>query len=53
MGLPDGHTAQRWDFKKHKLVTQSDSARGHQLGNSLVVDVVAWIGKRIVELDVD
>lgn len=47
-GFPDGHTAERWDFKKEKVVAQSDSARGHQLGNAVAVPVIAWIAHRMI-----
>lgn len=47
-GFPDRHTAQRWDYKRSKVVDQSDSARGHQLGNAVAVPVVQWIVQRIV-----
>lgn len=39
MGFPDGFTD-----------GQSDSARYHQLGNSVAVPVVEWIGQRIMEV---
>lgn len=48
-GFPDGHTTERFDYKKGKVLAQSDSARGHQLGNAVAVPVIAWIGRRIVE----
>ncbi len=47
-GFPDGHTAERWDYRRNKVVSQSDSARGHQLGNAVAVPVVEWIVRRIV-----
>jgi DNA-cytosine methyltransferase len=47
-GFPDDHTLERWDFKKGKVVTQSDSARGHQIGNAVAVPVITWIAKRMV-----
>jgi len=40
MGLPDDWTA-----------GQSDSARYRQLGNSVAVPVVEWIGRRVVAVD--
>ena len=39
-GFPDGWTA-----------GQSDSARYRQLGNAVTVNVIEWIGKRIVGLE--
>lgn len=56
-GFPDGHTAQRVKHDKKtdsftgKVIDQSDSARGHQIGNAVAVPVVAWIADRIVTLD--
>jgi DNA (cytosine-5)-methyltransferase 1 len=47
-GFPDDHTAERWDYKKSKVVAQSDSARGHQIGNAVAVPVISWIANRIV-----
>jgi DNA (cytosine-5)-methyltransferase 1 len=47
-GFPDGHTAERWDFKKERVVAQSDTARGHQLGNAVATPVITWIGRRMV-----
>lgn len=47
-GFPDGHTSERWDYRRGKVVAQSDSARGHQLGNAVAVPVVQWIVQRIV-----
>jgi DNA (cytosine-5)-methyltransferase 1 len=49
-GFPDGHTAERFDYKKGKVVAQSDSARGHQIGNAVAVPVIAWIARRMVAL---
>jgi DNA (cytosine-5)-methyltransferase 1 len=39
-GFPDGHTA-----------GQSDSARYRQLGNAVTVNVIEWIGARIMEIE--
>lgn len=50
-GFPDGHTLERHEFKKEKVVAQSDSARGHQIGNAVAVPVIAWIANRIVAID--
>lgn len=50
-GFPDDHTLERWDFKKEKVVVQSDSARGHQIGNAVAVPVIEWIARGIVEND--
>lgn len=47
-GMPDNHTLERWDYKKEKVVVQSDSARGHQIGNAVAVPVITWIARRIV-----
>jgi DNA-cytosine methyltransferase len=56
-GFPDNHTAEReaWDKKKGEwkgaVVNQSDSARGHQLGNAVAVPNIAWIAKRMRAVD--
>lgn len=47
-GFPDEHTIERFDYKKGKVIGQSDSARGHQLGNAVAVPVIAWIAHRMV-----
>lgn len=52
-GFPDDHTAERVELgekskKRGQVVPQSDSARGHQIGNAVAVPVIAWIAKRIV-----
>jgi DNA (cytosine-5)-methyltransferase 1 len=49
-GFPDHHTAERWDWKKSKVVPQSDSARGHQIGNAVAVPVIAWIARRMTQV---
>lgn len=55
-GFPDGHTAERVELaekskQQGKVVAQSDSARGHQIGNAVAVPVITWIGRRIVAID--
>lgn len=56
-GFPDHHTAERCKFDKKageltdKVIAQSDSARGHQIGNAVAVPVIRWIGERIVAVD--
>lgn len=52
-GFPDDWTAQRYDFKKDKVVEQADSSRYKQMGNAVAVPVVDWIIGRLVEADVD
>lgn len=50
-GFPDDWTAQRYDFKKDKVVEQADSSRYKQMGNAVAVPVVDWIIGRLVEAD--
>jgi DNA (cytosine-5)-methyltransferase 1 len=52
-GFPDDWTAQRYDFKKDKVVEQADSSRYKQMGNAVAAPVVDWIIGRLVEADVD
>ena len=47
-GFPDDHTEERCEEKKEKVVTQSDSARGHQIGNAVSVPVIEWIARSMV-----
>lgn len=47
-GFPDGHTAERFDFKKNMVVTQADSNRYKQMGNAIAVPVFEWVIGRLV-----
>ena len=46
MGFPDGHTA-----IPHKGKPAADGPRYKALGNSWAVNVAAWVGQRIMEVD--
>ena len=48
-GFPDDWTAQRFDFKKGKVVDQSDSSRYKQMGNAVTVNVVRWIFNNLMK----
>ena len=45
-GFPDGYTQIPWKGK-----ASPDSARYKAMGNSMAVPVMAWIGKRIQEVE--
>ena len=49
MGFPDGHTKIPW--KKHTAEDCPDAPRYKALGNSMCVNVMAWIGRRINEVE--
>lgn len=50
-GFPDRWTEERWDWKKGRVVHQADAPRYRQMGNAVAVPVVAWIARRIVEMN--
>ena len=47
MGFPDGWTDVPWKGKPHA----PDGRRHHACGNSMCVNVMAWIGERIQQLE--
>jgi DNA (cytosine-5)-methyltransferase 1 len=48
-GFPDNYTAIPW--RKKPIEDCPDGPRYKALGNSMAVPVMAWIGKRINELE--